>query len=326
MRIGDLVLDTPLILAPMAGVCDLPLRLLCRELGGVGLACTNLLSCNAIVRGIDPVRKQARPYPADRPLCVQLYGNADDPLPEAARWIEEQGADVIDINMGCPVDKIAKKHGGALLLRNPASTAELALRIVRSVDVPVTAKIRLGWGTDEIVAADLARRLQDAGIAAITVHGRTAEQKFRGSVDLEGVAAVAAAVTVPVIGNGDIRSANDAMHMLATTGCDGLMIGRAATAQPWIFRQIADTLAGREPADLSLEQKLAVVERHLDLILEHRGEQEAVRCLRSRISRYGRTMGHVKPLKEAIRNASSSGEIRRSLRQWINRPQQLATY
>jgi nifR3 family TIM-barrel protein len=325
MRIGNLALDTPLILAPMAGICDLPLRLLCRELGGVGMACTNLLNCNAIVRGIDPVRKHARPYPTDRPLCVQLYGNANDPLPEAARWIEEQGADVIDINMGCPVDKIAKKRGGALLLRDPASTADLASRVVECVDVPVTAKIRLGWETDEIVAADLARRLEDAGIAAITVHGRTAEQKFRGTVDMEGVAAVAAAVAVPVIGNGDIRSANDAMYMLATTGCDGLMIGRAATAEPWIFHQIADALAGREPTELTLEHKLTVVERHLDLILEHRGEQAAVRCLRSRISRYGRTMGHVKPLKDAIRKAGSSMEIRNALRQWISRPQQLAT-
>ncbi len=323
LTIGSVQLESNALLAPMAGHCDLPFRLLCRELGGVGLASTDLINVHSLLREAPKAMKLVETCDADSPLCMQVYGNSSDPLPEAGLWAVDHGAQVVDINMGCPVDKIAKKHGGALLLRNPASTAELALRIVRSVDVPVTAKIRLGWGTDEIVAADLARRLQDAGIAAITVHGRTAEQKFRGSVDLEGVAAVAAAVTVPVIGNGDIRSANDAMHMLATTGCDGLMIGRAATAQPWIFRQIADTLAGREPADLSLEQKLAVVERHLDLILEHRGEQEAVRCLRSRISRYGRTMGHVKPLKEAIRNASSSLEIRRSLRQWINRPQQL---
>jgi len=321
LDIGPVRIETPLLLAPIAGYCDLPFRLLCRELGGVGLASTDLLNCHSLLREQPRALELAASCDRDQPLCVQLYGNEHDPLPEAALWAIERGARVIDINMGCPVDKVCKKNGGSLLLCNPPSTIALAARVVRAAEshgTPVTAKIRLGWDDSTIVAPDLARGLEDAGIAAITVHGRTTEQKFRGSVQLPGIARVVAAVrSIPVIGNGDIRTTDDVCTMMRTTGCQGVMIGRGALRCPWIFRAAAARLRGDiEPPEPDTKTKLAIIERHLDLLLTYRTEIEAVRCLNARISWYGKTMGHIKPLKEDIRLAQSAREIRSALSRW----------
>jgi nifR3 family TIM-barrel protein len=322
LRIGSVRLDTPLLLAPIAGYCDLPFRLLCRELGGVGLASTDLLNSHSVLRERPVALRLAATAAADAPLCMQLYGSAADPLPEAARWAVDHGAVIVDINMGCPVDKICKKNGGSLLLRDPDSTVRLAARIVDAVaPVPVTAKVRLGWDAEQVVAPRLAARLEQVGIAAVTVHGRTTAQRFRGSVDLDGIAAVVAAVqSIPVIGNGDVREASDAARMMEQTGCEGVMIGRGALRKPWIFREAAALLQGRPlPAEPSLTGKLSVISKHLDLMIAHVGEPEAVRTLSTRISWYGKTMGHVKPLKEAIRTAGSAAEIRATLAAWSRR-------
>ena len=326
LRIGPVQLETPLLLAPMAGYCDLPFRLLCRELGGFGLASTDLLNCHSILRGHPMAMKLAATCEADRPLCMQLYGNCQDPLPEAAKWAIDHGAKIIDINMGCPVDKVAKKNGGSLLLCDVDSTVRLAERIVIAVKhhsegrVPVTAKVRLGWDRSRIVAPQLAVRLEQVGIAAITVHGRTTEQFFKGVVDLQGIADVVAAVkSIPVIGNGDITKPSDAVAMMRRTGCSAVMIARGAIRTPWIFartwRLFKDGDAGPEPSRL---EKMRVILRHLDLILEHCGEVDVVRCLSRRISWYGKTMGHIKPLKEAIRQAKSSHQMRDALEEWVN--------
>ena len=322
LRIGPVQLKTPLLLAPMAGYCDLPFRLLCRELGGVGLASTDLLNCHSILRGNAAAMKLAATCDADQPLCMQLYGNCEDPLPEAARWAIDHGARIIDINMGCPVDKVAKKNGGSLLLCDVDSTVRLAKRIVNAVanrNVPVTAKLRLGWDRNRIVAPQLARRLESIGIAAITVHGRTTEQFFKGNVDIRGIAEVVTAVSkIPVIGNGDVTQPQHIVDMMEQTGCAGVMIGRGAIRAPWLFRQARSLLEtgmpGPEPGKV---EKLRIILRHLDLLLEHLGEREAVLCLSRRISWYGKTMGHIKPLKEALRLARAAGEIRNTLEAWI---------
>ncbi|UCD74999.1 MAG: tRNA dihydrouridine synthase DusB [Phycisphaerales bacterium] len=324
LTIGSLELGTPLLLAPIAGHCDLPFRLLCRELGGVGLASTPLLSSRAVVREIPQVLDLAATNPDDQPVCVQLYGNWEDPLPEAARWAVERGAAAVDINMGCPVDKIAKKHGGALLLRDVDRTVRMTERIVKAVrhrGAPVTAKVRLGWDSSNIVAPHLARCLEEVGIAAITVHGRSAEQRFRGPVDLGQIAeVVAAVVNIPVIGNGDVKEPEDAARMMRMTGCAGVMIGRAALRKPWLFAQTQPLLetgvSGPEP---SLREKINIILRHLELLEKHRGERAAVLTLNSRISWYGKTMGHIKPLKEAVRRAQSTREIRRALLEALER-------
>jgi tRNA-dihydrouridine synthase B len=325
LRIGPVQLETPLLLAPMAGYCDLPFRLLCRELGGVGLASTDLLNCHSILRGHPTAMKLAATCAADQPLCMQLYGNSEDPLPEAAMWAIDHGAKIIDINMGCPVDKVAKKNGGSLLLCDVDSTVRLADRLVETVErhsrgrVPVTAKVRLGWDRNRIVAPQLAARLEQAGIAAITVHGRTTEQFFKGAVDLQGIADVVAAVkSIPVIGNGDITEPEHVLKMMRATGCSGVMIARGAIRTPWIFsrawRLLETGCAGQDPTQL---EKMVAISRHLSLLLDHSGEQEAVRCMNRRISWYGKTMGHIKPLKEALRQATSTQQMRAALERWI---------
>jgi nifR3 family TIM-barrel protein len=321
LRIGSVQLDTPLLLAPIAGHCDLPFRILCRELGGVGLACTDLLNCWSVIAERPRALKLAATDARDQPLSMQLYGNGRDPLPEAAAWAAEHGAAIVDINMGCPVDKVAKKHGGSLLLCDPDATVRLAEAVVRAVEprgVPVTAKLRLGPDDRSIVAPRLARMLEDVGVAAITVHGRTTEQRFRGRADRAGIARVVEAVReIPVIGNGDVVEPEDARAMMAETGCAGVMIGRGAMRAPWLFSRALRLLrcgdAGPEPSGV---EKLAVILRHLDLLLETGGERAAVLCLQKRISWYGRTLGHVKPLKEAVRLARSSEEIRAALVAW----------
>ena len=319
MQIGSVKLDTPILLAPMAGISDLPFRLLCRELGGVGLAGSELLNSRAIVRGIPAVREKAKLHPDDTPLSVQVYGNVEDPLPQAAAWAAEQGAAIIDINMGCPIDKVCKKNGGSLLLKTPKRTATLASQIIEACKgVPVTAKVRLGWGKDELTAPDLARRLEDVGIQAITVHGRTTSQKFSGKACLDGIAEVVDAVSIPVIGNGDINSVESATQMFAYTGCAGVMIGRHAMKEPWLFDDIKKSLCNETPICRDRNMKIKIILRHLELILAHRGERSALHCITNRIALYGRTLGHIKPLKKRVRLAKSADEIRDALEAWLS--------
>ena len=318
MRIGNVKLDSAVLLAPMAGITDLPFRLLCREIGGVGLACSELLNSHAIVRGVTAIREKAIPAPEDSPLCVQVYGNVEDPLPEAAAWVAAHGATTIDINMGCPVDKVCKKNGGSLLLKTPGKTATLAKQIVDACgSTPVTAKVRLGWSEDECIAPELSKRLEDAGIAAITVHGRTTHQMFRGKADLDGIAKVVEAVSIPVIGNGDIDSPESAEQMIQHTKCSGVMIGRGAMRAPWIFADVVDYLSGYPVEKRTREFKLQVILRHLELRLEHRGERAALHCMTNRIALYGKTLGHIKPLKERVRLSKSADEIRDALTAWM---------
>jgi len=322
--IGSLRLNSAALLAPIAGHCDLPFRLLCREQGGVGLACTDLLNSHSLLRGSSTALDLARTAPADQPLCMQLYGNDEDPLPDAARWAVDHGAAVIDINMGCPVDKVCKKNGGSLLLRDISGTLRLARRIVAAVrcsGIPVTAKVRLGWDDQSIVAPDLARGLEEEGISAITVHGRTTEQKFRGQASRRGIAEVCASVrAIPVIGNGDIVTAEDARSMVLETGCQGVMVGRGALRRPWIFAQIEALFrTGFAPEDPPMAERLRVIERHLELLLTWGDPRRAVQCLNTRISWYGKALGHVKPLKEKIRLARTVDEVRDALHCWQDR-------
>ena len=317
LRIGPVELASPILLAPIAGHTDLAFRLLCRELGGVGAAYTDLLNSHAILRETPRTLDLARTCSADEPCGMQLYGNGDDPLPEAAVWAIEHGARIVDINMGCPVDKVAKKNGGSLLLRDCGSTTRLADRIVRAVErhaagrVPVTAKMRLGWDPDHKVAPDLARRLADVGIAAVTVHGRYTVQFFSGSADWPAIGEVVAAVPrIPVIGNGDVTLPEHVPALMRTAGCAGVMIGRGALRTPWMFRQALDLLrTGTASPEPSLPDKIRVVRRHLALSAEHDGPVRAAARMRQHVSWYGKSMGHVKPMKEAVRTAPNLEEM-----------------
>jgi len=325
LRIGPLLLESPLLLAPIAGHCDLAFRILCREQGGVGLATTDLLNSRAILKQSARTLELAATNGLDQPCGMQLYGNSEDPLPEAAAWAIDHGARLIDINMGCPVDKVAKKHGGSLLLCDVGSTVRLAERIVRTVErhgagrVPVTAKMRLGWDPEHRVAPTLARALEEVGIAAVTVHGRYTIQFFSGAADWDAIAEVVAAVRhIPVIGNGDVDDPCKVPELMRRSGCSGVMIGRAALREPWIFRRAASALRfGSVTPEPSVNQKLECILRHTDLLERYQPPISALRCMQQRISWYGKSLGHVKPLKEAIRLADRLDVVRSAIKEWI---------
>jgi nifR3 family TIM-barrel protein len=293
----------------------------------VGLASTDLLNCRALLRESPKSLELAATDPADRPCGMQLYGNWEDPLPDAARWAIDHGADLIDINMGCPVDKVAKKNGGSLLLCDARGTVQLAERIVRAVQqhaggrVPVTAKMRLGWDPEQFVAPSLARSLEDSGIQAVTVHGRWTVQKFSGTADWERIGEVVAAVRgIPVIGNGDVTEPEHVPELMRRSGCHGVMIGRGALRTPWMFRRAQALLAtGVLPPEPSFLEKLACIARHLALLERHHDEAHTLHCMRSRISWYGKTMGHVKGLKEAFRTAPDVATMRAAVAEWAER-------
>lgn len=355
LRVGSVELPTRVLLAPIAGHTDLAFRLLCRELGGVGCAYTDLLNSRAILAGTERSMQLAATAPGDEPFGMQLYGAPHDPLPEAAVWAIDHGAAIVDINMGCPVDKVAKKNGGSLLLRDCPSTVGLVERIIAAVDrhaggrVPVTAKIRLGWDDDSIVGPRLVRDLEQAGVALVTVHGRTTVQRFKGCANWDAIGeVVAAADRIPVIGNGDVVEPDDAVRLMRHTGCAGVMIARAAIRTPWLFRRAdaairlaeaagalgaapgVDTEMPAAPSEVersdlqsrltepTLVEKFRMVRRHIDLAAEHQSERVAVELMRQRISWYGKSMGHVKPLKEAIRTSPDLDAMRRACDEWAD--------
>jgi len=323
LSVGPLRLDTNVLLAPVANYCDLAFRIVARSFGGIAYACTDLLSPHGVLKGNEQSMDLARTDPRDQPLCMQLYGYDAKLLSDAGAWAVDHGASVVDINMGCPVDKVAKKNGGSLLLRDPCSTVALAETVRRAVErasggrVPLTAKVRLGWDDDTIVAPGLARDLEGAGVAMITVHGRTTEQKFRGDVRRDGIAEVVAAVdSIPVLGNGDIKTPDDALSMMRETGCAGVMIGRGAFSRPWLMRDVWDAQLGRAQDEPSEGDKLDMITRYFELMREFRGDRYALAHIRRRISWFSKTMGPSKPLKTRFNDASCVEDIYSALREF----------
>ncbi len=312
LTIGNLTLATPLLLAPIAGYCDVSFRTIARSCGGVGLACTDLLSPEGLLRQTPNTLKLIETTEADKPLCMQLYGGDVERLCEAARWAQDFGADVIDINMGCPVDKVTKVDGGSKLLCDPDRTVRMVERIRAVVTrVPLTAKMRLGWDDTCLVAPVLARRLEEAGVELVTVHGRTTAMRFSGQARLEGIAEVVAAVKrIPVIGNGDVRTPADAKRMVEVTGCAGVMIGRGALSAPWIFRDTWSYLTtGVVPPPPTIAEKCAMMSRHFHGYLGYRGERAAISEFRKRVSWYAKQMHPCRMLKDGMQTIASPAEF-----------------
>ena len=248
----------------------------------------------------------------DQPLGMQLYGQDPDLMAKAARWAVDHGAATIDINMGCPVDKVTKTFAGSMMLCTPDATVGVAERLVNTVDVPVTAKLRLGYLKDELTAPALADRLVGVGIKAITIHGRTAFQRFKGSVSWDGITEVVNAIggRVPVFGNGDIHTPMDAQRMIAYTGCDGVMIARTALQAPWILRDTHHLLStGEMPRELTLRERVEVIQRHFHNILRFRESKYALIIMRQKIGGYGKFLGHCRPLKDAIRALTDASKF-----------------
>lgn len=320
LKVGKVILPTNLLLAPIAGYCDVSFRLIARACGGVGLAVTDLLCPEGVLRENYRSMQLAATCEDDSPLSMQLYGGNVDLLCDAAKWCEDRGAHIIDINMGCPVDKITKRDGGSKLLCDPDKTVRMVEKILASVKhTPVTAKMRLGWDDTCIVAPVLARRLQDIGIAMVTIHGRTTEMRFTGNARLDGIAeVVAAAPHIPVIGNGDVRSPQDAKHMIEYTRCAGVMIGRAALSQPWIFRDTWSYLTtGTLPPEPTIAEKCEMIRTHFHNLCHYRSERAAVVEFRKRISWYSKTMHPCNILKEQMRLINTPADVDRILANFL---------
>ena len=300
LRLGSLTLQSRYFLSPLAGYTNLPFRVAVRELGGLGLATTELVSTRALLLNSRKTYEYIETCAADAPLAVQIYGADAGEMCEAAQWLENYGAAVIDINMGCPVAKVVKNGGGSAMMCNVAATTQLVRAIVEAVGIPVTVKMRLGWDEQTLTAPKLAREFEQAGVAAVTIHGRTREQGFSGLVNLAGIRSVVEAVeSMPIIGNGDVRSIADAERMFAETGCAGIGIGRGALLNPWIFAQLCSFEQSGDIGTVpGYERRIDFMARHYELLVQQRGERHASLTFRKCGGWYSRVL---KPGKELHR-------------------------
>jgi nifR3 family TIM-barrel protein len=295
-------------LAPLAGYTNLALRLSVRELGGLGLATTDLVNARAILESSSKTMELLATCPEDRPLAVQIFGAKAEEMAAAAQWLEARCVSAIDINMGCPVRKVVRSGGGSAMMCDATNTISLVKKVVDAVRIPVTVKMRLGWDDRNWSAPDFARAFEDVGIAAVTIHGRTREQGFRGQVNLVGIRAVVQAVQrIPVIGNGDVRTVADAAEMFDQTGCAGIAIGRGALLNPWFFQQLNNWAKSGDPGQrASWQQRLDFMGVHFLRLVEWRGEYMA--CLQFRkvanwyckTLRTGKTIQHVLMRLESV--------------------------
>jgi len=355
MRIGSLALSSNLFLSPLAGYTNLPFRLVVREIGGVGLCTTDLVNARSLLEKRDKALKLIESRPADRPLAVQLFGAVPEEMRDAAQYLESIGIASVDINMGCPVKKVCKVGGGSAMMTELEKTAALVRGMVNAVRIPVTAKMRLGWDDQNLTAPDLARTLEDVGVAAIFVHGRTREQGFGGTVKLAGIRAVVQAVKrIPVIGNGDVITPQAARKMFDETGCAGVSIGRGAFYNPWIFqhtlqhlRMTSTTSSSESPLTPSFypsegervsegrvrgnsdivmcealpeppfAERVRVMCRHLDLMIEVFGEALGCRMFRKVAPMYSRRFGPVAEFNKRVVLVSAKAEFHDALENYL---------
>jgi tRNA-dihydrouridine synthase B len=293
---GSLRVASRYLLSPLAGYTNMPFRLAIRELGGLGLATTDLVNGRALLQASRRTMELIDTCPADRPLAVQIYGAEPREMAAAAQWLENYGASVVDLNMGCPVHKVTRGGGGSALMCDPGKTIALVRAVVEAVRIPITVKMRLGWDEQSLSAPHFAREFEQVGVAAVIIHGRTRAQGFSGRVNLDAIRAVVEAVErIPIIGNGDIRSSADAEQMLRVTGCAGVSIGRGALLNPWIFAQLAKWEATGDPGPAAgYEQRVGFMHRHFHLLVEQRGERFACLTFRKVANWYCRVLrpGH----------------------------------
>jgi len=324
MRIGSLALNSNLFLSPLAGYTNLPFRLTLREVGGLDLATTDLVNARSLLEKNPKALKLIETRPADRPLAVQLFGAVPEEMRDAAVYLESIGISAVDINMGCPVRKVCRIGGGSAMMTELDKTAALVKGMVEAVKIPVTAKMRLGWDDENITAPELARTLEDVGVAAIFVHGRTREQGFGGRVNLAGIRAVVKAVkSIPVIGNGDVTTPEAARMMLTETGVAGVSIGRGAFYNPWIFDHTRHLLrTGECLPEPDFNERVRVMCRHLDLMLEVFGETHGCRMFRKVAPWYAKRFGPANEFKKHVVQITTRAEFHDLLEKYLRWRQQ----
>ena len=309
LKIGNVRLENPYILAPMAGVTDLPFRLLCKEMGA-GLICMEMVSAKAISFHNKNTEKLMEIEENERPVSMQLFGSEPDLIAKMAAQIEERPFDILDLNMGCPVPKVVNNGEGSALMKNPKLAAEIVRKTAKAIQKPLTVKIQRGFDEAHSNAVEMAKYLEDAGAAAIAVHGRTREQYYAGKADWEIIRQVKEAVSVPVIGNGDVTDPISAHKMMEETGCDGVMIGRASRGNPWIFRQLVEyDKTGNIPERPDVAELKAMILRHARLQLQYKGEYTGIREMRKHVAWYTAGYPHSAAIRRRVNEIETIGQL-----------------
>ena len=313
LKIGNVELENRYILAPMAGVTDLPFRLLCKE-QGAGLLCMEMVSAKAIQYKNKNTQALLKIHPEERPVSLQLFGSDPDVMSEVAKSIEELPFAILDINMGCPVPKIVKNGEGSALMQNPKLVEQIVKKVSGAIQKPVTVKIRKGFNDESVNAVEIAKIIEASGGAAVAVHGRTREQYYSGKADWDIIRQVKEAVHIPVIGNGDVTSAEKAAEMRKITGCDGVMIGRGVQGNPWIFRELAEyDRTGTIPPRPTQEEIRNMMLRHARMQLEFKGEDLGIREMRKHVAWYTAGMPHSAGLRRESNNIESYADLEKLL-------------
>lgn len=314
LQIGNVILDNPLVLAPMAGVTDLPFRLLCKEMGA-GLLCTEMVSAKAIYYKNKNTKTLMEIHPEEHPVSLQLFGSDADLMAQIAKQIEGQPFEILDVNMGCPVPKVVNNGEGSALLKKPKLIREIVTKMSHAIQKPLTVKIRIGFEGYPVDPVEIAKVIEDSGAAAIAVHGRTREQYYSGKADWETIRKVKEAVKIPVIGNGDVDSPKKAAQLLEETGCDGIMIGRAAQGNPWIFREINHWMRTKEflPRP-STEEIVEMILRHARMQVEYKGEYTGIREMRKHVAWYTQGLPHSSSLRREVNQVETYDQLEDLLR------------
>jgi len=325
LKIGSLELANPLILAPLSGISDLPFRLLAKE-QGCALVCTEMISADGLLHNRKATERLLQSRPDERPLAVQIFGKRPEFMGQAARIVESCGADVLDINMGCPARKVVRGGSGAALLKEPERAKEIIAEVRKAISIPLTIKIRSGWDENSLNFMDVARMAEDLGVDALILHGRARSQGYRTKSDWGVIARAKAQLRIPVIGNGDLTSPEAVMDFFARTDCAGAMIGRGALGNPWIFRQTLNRLQGLPRWEPSLDEKEGTILRHLEMMVERRGEIYGMREFRKHLIWYTRALKGCTEFRSHIPSWSTVSEMRERVHEFFQNLKRLSLF